>query len=254
MNKTTTKSSLKQFKHIKEAFKKEAFLKIILYDLMFYFITAVSFFAIGKLITTWATSLDLAQLGPQILSQSGDQIASLNASIFYFIIALILLILLGLIILVAAWSFSRGMMYALLLKKKFDKTLFWKNFGFNFLISLLIILILLLFSRLIAFSSAIYIFYVVILVVMYFTALTYIQITKSKEIFSSIGKALSFGTKEIKKLWFPVALITALAFGIGYSNTFLQRFIPSKYVGLALLILFAAWARMYFVQEVERKH
>lgn len=222
-------------------------LSIILYDLLFYVITTVSFLVGGAILKRQSDSIDTSILNEYIIQRTPEEVSALNTSIAWFLVTFLVVFLLIAIAVIGSWSLSRGMMYAKMLGKKFDKKYFWKFFWLNVVLGIPLFIAVIVFSRLVQISWVIYLFYAFVAIVLFFVALIYIEYTKKHEVFSSIGRGLSSANV---KLLIPALTIAGVFIIISYIIGQLGQVYSIKYVSLFVLILVSAWARPYFVEQV----
>lgn len=246
----------KQLNSFIDSFKQgKTFLKMIGYDLIFYVITTISIVLGGLLLQRQIAKVDTNMLNQQILQRSAEELQALNSQLKIFIIIFFAVLVVVLAAAILAWSWSRGLMYAELLKKKLTKKFYWKFAGLNAILGVAAIIFLGIFSRIIELSWAIYLFYALVLVIAYFVAFIYIYYTKTNhEIFNSIGKGLTMGAKNVDKMILPCALILIVFAVLSVINYLVQRAFPFAYLPLIMLIIISAWARPYFISETEKIH
>ena len=232
---------------------KGVFLNIILYDLIFYFLATVSFIFGGYLLRTEIGKVDMSILDQYIMQRSPEEIQMLSSQMKGFFAVFILIILALIIAVVASWSLSRGLMYTSILKKKFNRRYFLKFAGLSFIIGAVAVAMTILFSKFAEIIAVLYLFYLLLFIFIYFTALIYTYFTKTEHhIFSSIGKGLTLGIKKIKHMFAPSILIFAVFIALSFLNYGIQRLYTIKYLSILFLIIYSAWARIYFVSEAEK--
>ena len=100
----------KQLIDFKDSFKLDAvFLKILLFDLLFYAVIMSSFAFIGFILKSQSDKVDLTALDPQyILQKSAEELQVVSAQIQNYFAIFIFTIILSIIIFLAAWSLSRS--------------------------------------------------------------------------------------------------------------------------------------------------
>ena len=198
----------------------------------------------------------LLQNQEALLQASETQLAALYSDLKTLVIATLSILIITVLALLLGWSLSRGLIYTKILKKKFNWDFFKRFVGLNVIISIIFIILLLIISALVQtqIKSMIYAGLIILVVLIYYITIIYIQFTKTKKIFASIGEGLSKGTKIIPKLIIPLILI--LLVGIGFnliSKLLILMGIPqSTYITILLLALYLAWARLYLLPEVNK--
>jgi len=248
----------KQLIDFKDSFKlKPNFLKIMLFDLLFYVITIASLFFFGFVISKYSEKIPAGMLNADIFSRSPEELSLLASNMQGFYIAIIVSVIASIIITLAAWSLSRGLIYTNLLKKKLTPRYFFKLLGLNTLLAIIILILLVFLSVIVKIIPAAgYVLLALILIAIYFITLIYIYFTKSDKLFKSIGTALSKGTKAIPKLIFPCFLIIVVYILINIISSLIKKALQANtatyIISLLIFIVFLAWARIYFTEEVSK--
>ncbi|MBW2995967.1 hypothetical protein KY332_01570 [Candidatus Woesearchaeota archaeon] len=243
----------KQLKQFIESFKlKFNFIQIIFYDLLFYAIVYPSTYLAGKIITKQGSKISPESLTQEAMAQiTPDQLKLLMADVNTLMFTTIIVGILLAVILLLSWSFTRGMIYSTLLKKKFTKKYFKKLIGLNLFLAVILIPILLFISGLLKTKiiALMYASTILLTALIYFIALIFIKLTKTNKVFESIGNALEFGAKNIPKLLIPGILILAAGYIIRLLSTLAPQILI---ISVLLYAAYMAWARIYFVSEVEK--
>ena len=246
----------KQLTLFKDSFKLDiTFIKVIIFDLLFYVILIPSFFVVGILLNKWAQKMDLDMLNQQILTKSAEEIQALTSQVQSFIAILIITVVILVLIILAAWSLSRGLIYTTLLKKKLTKGYFLKFMLLNLIIGIVALILLIFFSVIVnAIPPAIYLFYAVVLIAGYLSVLMCVLFTKKNKIFNSIVKGFSEGAIKLKKLIIPCVLILVVFIILSLISFLLGRaqLTITPYISLLIFVIFMAWARIYFVRQAEK--
>ena len=243
------KTELKEFI---SSFKLDAtYLQVILYDLIFYAATIPTLLLFGGVTKTLGSRIDQGLMTQEaLLAASQAELQAFYSSLKWLVMWTIFSLILMFVVTLTSWSVSRGLIYTKLLNKKFNKSYFWKSIGLALVLGIIVFPLLLLISLflksfvyyLIVFSG------VFLLAIAYFLAMIYIEFTKSKLVFASIGSGLTQGCKKLPRLILPILFIAVIGIIVGLANNALPKTIV---VTLIVLVLFWAWARMYFVKRVE---
>ncbi len=240
----------KQLTTFKNSFKLNMnFLQIYIYDLLFYAIILPSLFFIQRILSKRTSNLDLASI-QDLASQSPAQISMVTAQLNSFMAVFIASVLLMIIIILAAWSFSRGLIYTKILKKKLTLKYFLKFMLLNLIIGIIFLLLLASFSVFIKVSSFKILLVISALITVYLLTFTYIYFTKNNQIFYALGKSIQ-AVPKIKTLFIPCLLILAV-FIILTAIFSLLKITLSPYIALLILTAFLTWARLYFIPEAEK--
>lgn len=246
----------KFFKDFVNSFKpKISWLYIMLFDFLFYGISILLVKAVGSYLSKKSASIILPT--GDLMSMPAEQLEPILLQLRNYFIATIVSVVLAFIIILVAWSLTRGLIYSLLLKKKYSKSYFKKSILLNLFLSVDIIILLTFFVSIglllqdLA-RGYVYVFYAVFLVIGYYLSLNYIFFTRKNHVFESVGKALTFGTKNLPKLIIPCLIILII-------STVLSNLVPLiipvqilSFASLVIFVAFMAWARTYFVHEVEK--
>lgn len=240
----------KQLIDFKNSFKPNLlFLKVILFDLLFYLITIPTFIFIGNFLTKQTSKLDLTALEQQLISPE------LSSQVQHFFTIFILTIAAIVIITLAAWSLSRALIYTTILKKRLTLKYFFKFAALNLIFAIVALIILVFFGTLVAAApKIIYLFYAVVLIAAYFILLAYYFFTKKNEIFNAIGTALTIGATKLSQLFLPCLLILAVLAILSLLTLLLSilGIIMPPFISLLIFTVFLAWARLYFIPQVEK--
>ncbi|MBW2978203.1 hypothetical protein KY331_05125 [Candidatus Woesearchaeota archaeon] len=249
-------SKMKKLKDFKDSFKpKITWIYIMLFDLLFFAVAILTLKGVGSFLEKKMAVINMPE--GDLLSMTQEQLQPITAQLQDLVISIGISVILVFIVMIAIWSLSKGLIYCTILKKKFTKQYFKKFFLLNLFLSIVIIIILTflmtvgsVLKELVAFR---HIFYIFLLAVAYYLSINYIFFTKHNKVFESIGKTLTFGTKNILKLLIPCLLIY-IPFQIIFTTLTLIP-IPlffAPFVSLIIFVIFMAWARNYFVQEVNK--
>jgi len=246
------------FKDFIDSFKpKISWLYIMLFDFLFYGISILVIKAVGSYLTKKSAAINL----PDITNLNALNPADLEAIAMQMqnlFITIVVLITLVLIVILLGWSLSRGLIYSILLKKKFTKKSFGKFTLLNLFLFITIFVILVFFTAVGAVLATLitsyrYVFFVIFLAIIYYLSLNYIFFTKKNKVFESIGKALTFGTKNMLTLFIPCLLILIVSLLLSRLQLIISiQAQIAPFLSLVIFVIFMAWARNYFVQTVEK--
>jgi len=240
----------KQLINFKDSFKLNLdFLQIFLYDLLFHVIFLPLLFLTKKIISSKTQNLDLTSF-QNIASQSAAQINMLTSQLSSLLTTLIISTVFLITLTLAAWSFSRGLIYTKILKKKLTLKYFFKFMLLNLILGIIILFSLASFTVLIKFSFFKILLVFAILITIYLLTFTYIYFTKKNQIFYAIGKSIQ-AIPKIKTLFIPCLLILVIFLIITLIISLL-RLTLSPYIALLILTAFLTWARLYFIPEAEK--
>ncbi|MEE9525998.1 MAG: hypothetical protein V3V78_05325 [Candidatus Woesearchaeota archaeon] len=236
--------------NFKDSFKFDiTFLKILLYDMLFYAIVVPTLFLASYLMTSLMGGIDPNILTQEMIAAKSPAIQAVASQMESVLVVAVITSILTILITLAAWSLSRGLIYTKLLKKKLTKKLFFKFAGSTFVLAILITNLLLVTSIVSKIISP-YLLYAVILIITYFLILNFVALVKTNKIFCSIGDALSIGTKKLPKLIIPCILILVV-FAVLSALILLTPLKSTKLIPLVIFALFMTWARIYFVSELK---
>ncbi len=235
-------------KNLLNPFKTKEFIFILLYDLLFYAIFIPCSYLFAFAINKKTNAIDLSALEQQTINTvsiaESELILSQMQSLVTWMVGLGILLA---SIAILSWSLSRGLIYTRLLKEKFNKKYFIRFALLNLIVLIIIaILSIVIFSLVSIHPYALLLYIPFFAIASYFITLTYIKFTKNIKIFKSIKRGLKAGfTKNI----IPALIIL----GIFILLNLLASILPYNIIiYTALLLVFMAWARMYFVDEVKR--
>lgn len=243
-----------------DSFKlKKNFLYIILYDLLFFIIAILFVKFFGGIIGKMSSNVDLSIVERVLISPSPAQTEILKATVNnvkMVIFGAMIAFTLYLIIIIFIWSLSRGLIYTTLLNKKFDKKFYWKFLLLNLLFYIPLLILLFAFIYVIKeLPQAIYALFLILLIAVYFLALSYISFVKIGKVFKAVGNALEFGFTKIHKMIIPLILIIIIFVIMSLITANIIKilsFAIQPYVSLLIFIIYLAWARIYFVKVVEK--
>ena len=249
-----------EFRLFLDSFKvKKNFFYIIGYDLMFYIIATVFVSIFGGILTKISSTVDLNLINKALLDPTPAQMKVIettvnNAKVLVYL--LVASIFLYLLIILFSWSLSRGLIYANLLKKKFNSKFYWRFLLLNLVYFVPLILISLAFIYVIKeIPQAFYVFILVLLVMFYFLTLSYIFFIKGNKVFKATGNAIEFGFTKLHKLAIPLLLIIVVFIVISFISSLINRILGfgiQPFVSLIVFLIFMAWARIYFVKVVSK--
>lgn len=249
------KNMKKQFKSFIGSFKNKDYLRMFLYESLFYIIVLPSFLLVSLYLKHAADKLNPGALQNSITLQSIEAAEPIFRQFqFYFYMFMAFAVLLFLITLFS-WSLSRGLAYTHLLGRKMTKIYFLKFSGLSLIFGIIIFAVALFFGSIVNISKELaYTFFIFIIAALYFIPMIYMSFTKDNKIFSSIGEGLAFGAKKIHKLIIPCIFISIVFILAIIINT-LQAIVTSSlasYISGILFIAFIAWARLYLVEEAKK--
>jgi hypothetical protein len=232
----STKLAKKEFNFFINSFKQldKRFVIIAFFDILFIGV----FFMLIPLFS----KLFMSNIG---------QAASVK-SLVYLLIMLIAYLLTITIILLAAYSFSRGIIWLTILKKKPSAHFFKRFVLLNFLWWLILIIPVLIFAG----TKSEYFMYLIIFFIMvyvHFTTFIYYDFTKNMRIGRALKNAFKFTYANFRKFVLPYAYIMGVYFIL------LQVFwiIPQTekfmfFASILFVVFFLAWFRLYMSQTLKR--
>lgn len=244
------------FRRFVYSFKpKLSWLYMAILDLIFYGAASLAVKLTGSFLTRKSAGIDLP-LTSDLTKLPTAQLELLTGQIQNLFISIVVSSLLLLIILLVGWSLTRGMIYSLLLNKKFTKKYFKKFTLLNLFLFAVLTVILVFFTSIGLLLRDIvpyynYVFYFVLLAIAYYLSVNYIIFTRKNLVFDSIGKSLVFGTKKLPKLFIPCIFILIISLFVQGIHT-LMPVQSAPILTLIVFTIFMAWARTFFVQEAEK--
>jgi len=255
---------------------KSSFLYISLYDLLFYLI-AVPLFILFPLmlnkrlegidpdILSRISSADLTSVTATQTQELELAVKSMQSFFTFFILGVILLFIVSLLV----FTLSRTLIWNHLFKKKFD----WKNYlkfnAVNIILSAAILIIVFISLRLrtlilmplvsvsvlFAFIVSSLLFLLTFMAFNYIINLVYLNYTQKPKIFGSIKETYKLIKNKFSDIYPSYLFIVFASIIISFISQlfWLIPFAVQRYLNLALVILFAAWMRIYIKRVVYGK-
>ncbi|MBD3313282.1 hypothetical protein GF345_02470 [Candidatus Woesearchaeota archaeon] len=231
------------------------------FDILFYLII------IGMtLLSSWIVTMiaePLKDADPSMLmTKSAESLAQLQSSISRVVLLLLIIMIIYVLLSLAAFIFTRYLIWTTILEKKMRVISFLKfallNLMWFAVIGLLMGGLISLFtsisSPVLLLVFSILAFIVPGIAVVYFTYIMYYLFVSTDKVIPSFTGAFVKGVKRFKRLWLP-ALLIILVFGIFSFISMLSNFMPGMiadiFVGL-LLIIVATWIKIYAAEAIGR--
>jgi len=227
------------------------FFLILAYDIVFYFV----FMQIGnfflKIIEKKSANVDLTQ---NLLGLNQQAAAGLLGSVRGFFFFLVFSAILFLVLMAINWSVFKGLIWTTAASKKFNFAFFKRFLLLNLIWLPSWFLLIFLFAVIIEPAAAPIFMAIALIMAFYFTNILYPLFLKESRI-SKIKDAFKLGIRKFHHFIVPYAIIIILflifsniyGFVIGNVNL-------NQNIGIALLLVFVAWTRYYFIEVVYSLH
>ncbi|MBW2981349.1 hypothetical protein KY343_00585 [Candidatus Woesearchaeota archaeon] len=251
---------------------KSNFIYIALYDLLFYSVM-ILFILFSNILEKKSAAID-----PDILSkltsavnvtaaqtQELQQMAqSMQSFIYFLIFGIIFLTIAALLI----YTLSRTLIWNNLLEKKFDLKKYLKFNVLNIVFAVILGIILYIILRLrmsvmlflvdISIDFALIVssilFLIIFTAISYFSSLLYINYTLKPEIFNSFSRTFKLIKNKFQNISYSYLFIfiTAILASLIARIFWLVPFQIQQYSNIVIVILFAAWMRIYILNVIKK--
>lgn len=250
------KKIIKEFKTYKESIRKinKKTPLLIAYDFLGYIIIYIAFLYYSILLYREIFFLDQLQTDPSILLEGLNKITSLTTSVEGFVTFLSISTLIFVVVSILIWSFFKGLIYNVILKKKFNFRFYYKFALLNLI--LLIAALIILALPIVIFKNTVWpvLVYTLLFLISYLTINIYVNFTEKREIFRSIKNGVSFGISKIQHFLIPfiIIFITFVILNFLLLATNVLSDTLAGIITLILLLLFLAWTRYYLILVVKK--
>ena len=197
------------------SFKNINLLLVLLLNVLFVFLTIVVARLIGFFSEGWMEKLNNLDLESVVL-QSEAQLRSVVSTLRGFYLFVVFAVLLFILFFIVNWSFFQGLIWNILLKKKFNFRYFLKFLLLNtiwFLLWVVVLSVILFGGRM---EFFIILFSILILLFLHFSFILCVLFTKENR-FSQIKKAIKLGILRIHYFILPYVVIL-ITFYYGYTG------------------------------------
>jgi hypothetical protein len=251
-------------------------LKQILYDSLFWLVMIIVMFGLKYMLSYGMNGIDASSLNSNLMQKSAEEIQDISGSVaklgFFVVSAIVIMVVSA----IGMLGFTRGIIYSIIMAKKFSSKIFWKFAGLYLIILLLspIVLIFLSFATtFIKNINSVGMMYtmlgLLILItglILYVLTIVSAYIAKTGELFNAIGKGLSTAFGKFNRLYIPLCFVLLIFVLSSFLFSLLQAAMRSWYMSTSsavvsgissflpfvYVIVFAAWARTYVVKEAAK--
>ena len=249
MEKTVLKYWKGYLKTLKDSTKiiNRGIYKIITLDFLAYFLIYIAVLIASSLIYRQVLALEQLDFSAEGILGNIENVKQMPLKLKSFYSTIIWSGVGGFLIIVLGWSLFKGIIYNMLLKKRFTKRFYYKFSLLNLIWFVFWIIVLLLI--ILIFKNTIWpsLFYLFLLFALYLGIILYVNFVDKQDIKDCIKKAFHFGITKIKYFLLPLLTIFVIFIILSFIlniTTMLPLAISAIIVVIALLI-FIAWSRHY---------
>lgn len=263
------------------------FWEVFAIDFLFFAIVGLSFSVISNFLTRWSSKamggMSVEQMQNFFITASPEQMLPMATIMKNYLLSAILIFLAMTVIYFLLYSFTRGLIWNHIIKKKLTKKTYWKWNSLN----LALILPILLYSLVAALSKLLFIvllrflftisptFYVsfenifdgfflilnglmnliIVLVALTIIFLAYYTFTQKYKIWESVGSSFHLFKLHWSKLW-PLLLLATFTAGIltlillPFKSWLQSQTFILATVNLIVSVFYLAWLRIYLVKTI----
>lgn len=218
------------------SFKNKNILLVLILNLSFIIVTAALITLTKKISQPWIDKIQKVDLS-NIVFQTEAQLQTIVSTLKGFILFAIFTAILFILLLITNWSLFQGIIYNILLKKRFNL----KSFGKFLLLNIIWFIPWLILIFIILFGAKYFITPTLILMLLFlhFSFILYILFTKNNKI--KIKQSLKIGTLKIHHFIIPYILIAITFIIISQLNL-----LKISYLTIAFIyLIFFSWLQNY---------